>query len=407
MKKILSLILALSLGLTLAACHSDPEPSTDPATIPTSAPTVPPTDAPTEPSVPDTTEPTSVEVLHDLPMTAVSITEQTEITNGKNGSPVFEYTYQNIRLVLPDPEMAMTVNLDLLNRIDATRTTAADLMNDAVAAEPQYPYTLSFIYEPQRTDSSILSLFGRQTVYSGGSALHSGHGLTYDLATGKILNLTDILVPGITADVICPLVNNALAALPEEYFLFDDYTATVEDRFSGDFLSDESWHLSNEGLCFTFAPYEIAPNSTGFVHALIPYGQLSGILADAWFPPERITPNGALEVLPFTQEEADQFEQFAELYLDREGGTYLLHSTNLIYDVVIECGFWNMDGTVFTPEQTVFTAGSLVSSDAVMIQTDIPDTLPHLRITYTGAEGAVTVYLSASGEDGTPLLLTY
>lgn len=407
MKKTLSLILALCLGFSLTACSSEPEPTTVPTTEPTSAPTVPPTDAPTEPSVPETTEPTVAEVIHDLPMTAISITEQTEVTNGKDGTPVFEYTYQNIRLVLPDPEMAMAVNLDILNRIDATRADATELMNDAVSADPQYPYTYSIIYEPQRNDSTVLSLFGRQTVFSGGSILHSGHGLTYDLTTGKILNLTDILVPSVTADVICPLVNDALSALPEEYYLFDDYTVAVENRFSGDFLSDESWHLSDAGLCFTFAPYEVAPNSAGFVHAVIPYEKLNGILKDSWFPQERIIPNGQLEVLRFTQADAGRFEQFAELYLDREGGTYLLHSTGLIYDLTIESGFWNMDGTVFTPERTVFRADSLVTSDAVMIQTDVPDVLPNLRITYTGADGAVTVYLSANGEDGTPLLLTY
>lgn len=407
MKKLLSMLLALCLGLSLAACGSDPEPTTVPTTQSTSAPTSAPTTAPTEPSAPETTEPPAEEVVHDIPMTAISITEQTEVTNGKDGTPVFEYTYQNIRLVLPDPEMAMTVNLDILNRIDATRAAATDLMNDAVAAEPRYPYSLSVIYEPQRTDSSVLSFFGRQTVYSGGSTLHSGHGLTYDLTTGKVLTLADVLVSGVTADVICPLVIDALSALPEEYYLFSDYSVTVEDRFSGDFLADESWHLSDAGLCFTFAPYEVAPYSTGFVHAVIPYEQLTGILNDAWFPPEQVTPNGKLEVLPFSQEDAAQFEQFAELYLDREGGSYLLHSTGLIYDLVVESGFWNMDGTAFTPEQTVFAASSLVPSDAVMVQTDIPDTLPHLRITYTAAEGTVTVYLSASGEDGSPLLLTY
>lgn len=406
MKKLLTIILALCLGLSLTACGSEPEPNTDPTTQPTTAPTGTPTTAPTEPSVPDTTEPPVIEVVHDIPMTAISITEQTEVTNGKDGTPVFEYTYQNIRLVLPDPEMTMSVNLDILNRIDATRSAATDLMNDAVAAAPQYPYSLSIIYEPQRVDTSVLSLFGRKTVYSGGSAIHFGHGLTYDLATGKALSLADVLVSGVTADVICPLVIDVLAALPEEYYLFSDYSVTVEDRFSGDFLTDECWHLSDAGLCFTFAPYEVAPNSTGFVHAVIPYEKLTGILNDAWFPPERVTPNGVLEVLPFV-EDATQFDQFVELHLDRMGGSYLLHSTGLIYDLVIASGFWNMDGTVFTPEQTVFSASSLVPSDAIRIQTDIPDTLPHLRITYTAAEGTITVYLSASGEDGSPLLLTY
>jgi len=404
MKRTLSLILALCFCLTLAACGSDPEPTTVPTTEPANQPTTQPTAAPTEP---DNSEPTTGEVVYDLPMTAISMTQQKEVTNGKDGNPVFEYTYQNIRVVLPDGDMALDVTLDILNRIDATRPAANDLMNDAVSANPQYPYSFSIIYEPQRLDSGVLSLFGRQSIYSGGSVFHAGHGMTYDLATGKALTLADVLENRVTADVICPLVIEAIRSLPEEYYIFDDFETTVEDRFAVDFRADAGWHLSDDGLCFTFLPYEVAPNSTGFVHALIPYEKLSGILKDAYFPAERVTPDGQLEVSAFLDDNTENFDQFAELNLDRIGGTYLLHSTGLIYDLVIETGFWNMDGTVFTPEATVFDAGSMVPSDAIKVQTDIPDTLPHLRITYTGAEGTVTLYLSASGEDGTPLLLTY
>ena len=253
----------------------------------------------------------------------------------------------------------------------------------------------------------MLSLFGRQSIYSGGSVFHAGHGITYDLVTGKALTLADVLQDRVSADVICPLVIDAIRSLPEEYYIFDGFETTVEDRFAVDFRADAGWHLSDEGLCFTFLPYEVAPNSTGFVHALIPYEKLSGILKDAYFPTERVTPDGQLKVSAFLEENTNEFNQFAEVNLDRIGGSYLLHTNGLIYDLVIESGFWNMDGTVFTPERTVFVAGSLIPSDAVKIQTDIPDTLPHLRITYTGAEGTITVYLSASGEDGSPLLLTY
>ena len=52
-------------------------------------------------------------------------------------------------------------------------------------------------------------------------------------------------------------------------------------------------------------------------------------------------------------------------------------------------------------------AESLIPDNAVLITTDIPDVMARVRITYTGADGAVTVYLSASGLDGAPLLLTY
>lgn len=411
MKKWISRALLLCLAVSLCACTHTEEPTLAPTSQPTAgtqATTEPTaltegTQATSKPTEPDET----VSLVFDLPMTAITMTEQTETAQNSSGDTVFVYTYQNIRLFLPDAEIGFSITLDLLNRIDSTRPAAADMMNDALSASPQYPYSFSIIYTPMRADGTVLSLFGRQTTYSGGSAIHAGQGLSYDPRSGAVLTLEDILVPGTTADTLCPLVIDALTTLPEEYCLFSDYADTVESRFSGNFLADDGWYFSQDSLCFVFAPFEVAPNSTGFVHAQIPYDRLNGILRDVWFPEERITPNGSLEVLPFTQEEADRFDQFTELYLNQVGGSYLLHSTDLIYDLVIESGFWNLDCTVFTPEQTVFYANSLLSSNAVLIQTDIPDGMPNLRITYTTNDGTVSVYLSASGEDGSPLLLTF
>ena len=407
MKKIISLCMALCILFACSACTTDSEPTVPPTAIPDTDPTTTtPTEEPSKPTEPETTEPSTPELEYNLPMIAISVTEETEITSGKDGNPVFEYTYPNIRLILPDPEMSMQVNLDILNRIDATRSVANDLMNDAVAENPKYPYTLTVIYEPQRVDSSIISLFASQSIYSGGSVFHSGHGITYDLSTGNLLTLGDVLNTQVSADDLCPLVAKALSSLPEEYAIFDDFITTVEHRFAVDFRADAGWHLSEEGLCFTFLPYEVAPNSTGFVHAMIPYDQLNGILCDAYYPPEEVTAKGELEVLP-DHEDTENYSQVASLNLDPVGDHYLLHCTDLIYNLKIETGFWSMDGTTFTPQRIVFLADSLIPGDAVKIQTDIPDTLPHLRITYTGSDGMVTVYLSTSGKDGTPLLLTY
>jgi hypothetical protein len=148
-------------------------------------------------------------------------------------------------------------------------------------------------------------------------------------------------------------------------------------------------------LCFTFAPYEVAPNSSGFVHALIPYEQLTGILEDAWFPPEQITPAGALHISSFTQEIADPFDMFTEVVLDKENALYLIHTDGILYDLVIEYGV--RTGDRFTPEYTVFRADSLVSANAVTLQAD-GDTLSMLRISYTGSDGTVSLFVTFDSE---------
>ena len=390
MKKLLVLLLTFSLIFSLYACADTTDPGEGSTSTPTSGSASISTPT-TEPSEPENTEPTADNVVYDLPMTAISITEETEAQYDDNGELIFEYTYQNIRILLPDADMSMSVNLDILNRIDATRTNATEVMNEALKDSPAYPYYYSVIYTPMRTDEAVISLFCQQTTYSGGMVIHSGSGLTYDLGTGSVLTLEDVLLPGITADTICPLVVQALSELPDEYYIYSDYADTVESRFSGNFLEDIGWHLSDEGLCFTFAPYEVAPNSAGFIHAVIPYDQLTGILEDAWFLPEEVTPNGTLNVAVLSQEAAERFDTFAEVNLDRNGDMYLLTTDGMIYDLVIESGLRRNDG--FTPLTTVFRASSLVSANAVTLRANA-DTLELLRITYTGAEGSVELYLS-------------
>lgn len=390
MKKLLVLLLIFSLIFSLNACADTTDPTDGSTGDPTSVPalTEPQTTAPSETEY---TEPTSENVAYDLPMTAISITEETEAEYDDNGELIFEYTYQNIRIILLNADKSMSVNLDILNRIDATRANATEVMNDAINDSPAYPYYYSVIYTPMRADEAVISLFCQQTTYSGGMTIHSGSGLTYDLSSGNILMLEDILRPGITADTICPLVVQALSELPDAYYIYSDYADTVESRFSGNFLEDTGWHLSDEGLCFTFAPYEVAPNSSGFIHAVIPYDQLTGILEDAWFPPEQITPNGTLHIAPFSQESTETFDTLAEINLDRESDMYLLTTDGIIYQLVVESGLRRSDG--FTPLNTVFRSNNLTSANGVTLQAS-PDSLALLRVTYTGADGPVELYFS-------------
>lgn len=382
MKKLTCLLLSLILLLSLAACHDQPEP-TDPSTeTPTTASTTAATQG-TEPPVPETTvdpEP----VVYSLPMTAITLTEQVEATANSEGATVFEYRYQNVWLQLSDADMADTVILDLLNRIDATRTAAETVMQEAAAADPEYPYSFTVHYEPERIDSGILSLSGRTTSYNGGSHPNSScTGLTYDLTTGQVLSLSDILSDSCTADIICRLTVDALSGMAEEYYIYDDYSAVVEDRFAGDFLADTGWYLSNEGLCFDFAPYEIAPYSSGVVTAVIPYEVLVGVLEDAWFPQEQISAGGTVLISSFEDAVLDRYDQFTEIVLDSEGAASLLTTGSLIYNVFVETGSWNDSGTVFTPGSCIFAADCLSNTSAIVVQ--IPAGTG-IRVTYTSNE---------------------
>ena len=130
MKRLIYLITAVYLAALLAGCNylpGLPRETTTPAT--TTEPTnAAPTAEPTEPST---------EVLGTVtktPMAAVALPVQTETAAAADGTEIFRYTYQNISLIAPDPEVADLVIVDFLNRIDATRDTAKSIHTMAETA---------------------------------------------------------------------------------------------------------------------------------------------------------------------------------------------------------------------------------------------------------------------------------
>lgn len=401
MKKYIAALLCACMALSLCACGDHTEPTTVPTT--TAAPTTVPTTAPvtqptTTPTIPETT--VDITTLPTLSVAAITMTTETE--RSEDGV-LFEYTYPNVALVLPDGSVADTVMLELLNRIDATRTAADDITSGANSE------ILSFYdvnYRPMRIDSNVLSLYGTQTSYAGAAHPYSECvSVTYDLTTGDVLTLEDVLSASCTAADLTPLVINVLDALSEESYLYSDYTATVEERFGQGFGTDQGWYLSNDGLCVYFSPYEIAPYATGVVIATIPYEQLNGLLKDQFFPVEKSGGIGVMNADLFNEADLSLFEQFYDVIIDDEGESVLLTTNGLVYDLTLEYGSWDSEGTVFSPITTVFAASSLSYHEAVMVRLFIPDVMPNLRLTYTTDEGTTQKYIFQSGMDGSILLL--
>lgn len=381
MKNVIALIigLILTLGLLMisfelpflqpdpTSASTEPTDTNPPSTeSPGTSSTV--TEAPTDAPV---TEP----VILDLPMTAIVLTEQYELSRDENGVVNFTYIYPNIRLYLNDESIGETVTLDLLNRIDATRSRANSVREDAV----QSGTTSGFYqvqYVPQRIDTAILSLSGTVTSFSGGA--HPGStctGATYDLLTGRFLTLDDILTDKCTADVLCRMVVDALNSINQNGLLYSDFSISVEERFSGNFLADDAWHFSREGLCFSFEPYEVGPYSSGIITAVIPYDLLSGFLDDAWFPMEQINAQGNLIIEELSGASLDPYTSLAELNLDPNADALVIHTDGLVYDITIQ--------TVYPAATVLFSADHLTPGSAIILR---------------GGTGNLQILYTANGE---------
>lgn len=320
------------------------------------------------------------------PLYSVSLPVVTDKMHADDGQELFLYTYQNISLTIPNPEIADRIILDFLNRIDATAQTADQLKSEAKKAydpqQPWTPYLCSILYTPARIDSAIFSLFGAYSTYNGAPHPETAYSsITYDMLTGSCLTLQDILTQSTPADTLASLIVAQLQQSGNAN-LYEGYEDTIRSRFLS--LEDNSWYLSSRGLCIYFSPYEIASYAAGKIVVEIPYEKLTGVLKDAYFPAEQQTPTGTVSSSAFHTETASAFSQIAEVILHENGTKQLLHTDGTVYNVKLEVGTFQADN--FQPEATVYLANSLTATDAIMLEYQLTDQKT-FRVSYFGQNG--------------------
>ena len=394
MKHIFALLLCATLTVSLLGCgHTDNPPTT------TSQETTE-TTAPTQGATQNTTP---IITPEQKPMVAVSLPVITETTtSGK--TILFKNVYQNIELILPEPEVAEKVILDFLIRTD-TGNTADTICAQAekdYKSTSQYwnPYLCQITYDPMRIDGGILSLYGSHITYDG--AAHAGvvnKSVSYDLVTGEVLSLDQVLT-NISTDELYTLVLASLNDQKEAEQLYIGFESTVKERFSKDLSSERDWFFSDEGLCFFFSTYEISPYASGDVVATVPYEKLAGKMDDAYFPAEQDITYGTIRAEVFTDKQLDAYTQMAEVTLDAEGSKIVIYTDLSVQNVQIELGSWSADGAQYTPSHKVFASPALTPGDGIVLQCSA-DGLPALRISYLRGGELCYAYISLNQQNNT------
>ena len=389
MKKLLCILLALITVFSLGACKSNPN-NTE-TTEATQDTTAEPTQDTSDVNVSDLPD------FAQLPMVSVALPVTTEVSKADDGAVIFEYAHQSIVLSINDSNVADDVILDFLARVDKTQDYANNVLTQA---QQDYnnsntnwiPYQYSISYRPMRIDSGVLSLFGADTSYSGSSHPDAHYSTAnYDLVTGDVLTLSDILVKDVTAKMLTDATLEVLEAQKDEYRLYVGFESAVKDRFTKKFSTDQSWYFSTKGLCFYFAPYEIAPYTSGVVVAEIPYDKLTGILKPDYFPAERQPALGDVLAEPMTSENLNKFNQFSEVTLQPTADTFLLYSDYAVYNVILQTA--GIQNGVVNPMYTVFAAASLTPGDAILVQGEPTLETEILILSYESDGTPIKMYL--------------
>lgn len=379
MKKFLALFIVLAI---LSGCAAVQEP------VPTE--TEAPTDAEPTVATPEVTEPVETEpepVAEQLPMVAISIPTNVKTSTAEDGTVIFRQTSQSMQLTMRDPDVADKIILDFLNRTDAHNQAAADIEAEAQTADHSDPagsiFFYDLIYNPTRIDHSVLSLYGEAVSYSGGN--HPQRICTaanYNMVTGDVLTLGSILHHIDSKNTLVDLVLNSLDSIAEEKYLLDGYDDVVRKRFEKDESFDEDWYFTNEGLCFYFAPYEIAPYASGVIVAQIPYSELTGVIADEFFPAEEDLGTGNILTSHIDSADMDQFTQIAEITIDQAGEMIFLYTDGILRNVQIHAGAYNAERDVFVSNAVIFSTYTLTPGDALMLKIQISDDMADLQLTY-------------------------
>lgn len=394
MKRLLCLILCLCLTLTAVGCahykdtplpsHASGDSSSDPSG-----------------DVQTTNEsPTP-------PFHAVSLPTASETTLAEDDTLLFTKTYQKFHIYLSDSAAAARITVDLESRLSATLADAAQIESNArTAYDPEgewVPYMLEVSYTPTRLDQSVLSLFGNHMVYWGG--VHPSlvtESVTYDLTTGQVLTLGDILDDNTSGSEVCELILEALAPRAEND-LYDDHQEVLRERFSTNYQGLTEWYFSQTGLCFHFSPYDIAPYSSGTIIAEIPYASLSGILLEKYLPAEQTEPTGSMYAEAYQQEDS-RFTNTASVELNANGTSFILYPDAPVADVRIESGHWSSDGNLYIATSTIFAADTLELGNAIVVTADLSDKDAVLRLVYRSGDLEVTSIVTQDS-DGSFLLI--
>ena len=385
MRKALVLMLITSVLITGAGCCAQDPPQTAAPTKETSGDVI--IISPTAPYTADPQAPT----VH-----AISLPTIQRDTVAKDGTLIFQCAYQDPVLYLDDLQAQNAISQHL-QRCTQTFLQEADLI--MAAAQQDYdcqagwtPYFAKLSYDAVRIDPQVLSL--QCTIQSYDGSAHPSQytmSATYDLTTLTPLNFGQIMVEDWSRE---DMVRKLLEVLePSAPFLYEDYTQKISDMFIGDISWFPDWCLTNEGLCFLFPPYSIAPADSGIIRAQIPYAQLDGLLEET-FHPQHTASNGSIYIDSYDPAQTDRFRHISRLTISEQGTPFLLYPDATISDVTLESG--HITETGFQPERTLFAADPMSHGDALLIQADMEQII--LRLTYRSEGQQVSTLLQYDPE---------
>lgn len=229
-----------------------------------------------------TTETTTIEETNNNnseetpknPYTITSLTNDSEVTS-EDGAVILKLTSSYPAITENNSEIVSNINKQFEEK-------SKEFIEEAKNGEPAKnaltaykaangntfsPFTMQQSYEVTYNKNNILSVVNNYLEETGNDLPeYSKQAFTYDMKTGNMLAITDIL--NISEEEINTIVTenftNIIKASPEAYY--DDAITTLSDN-----LEYLNYYLTENGIVFYFQPYIISPYETSYPQFTLMY----------------------------------------------------------------------------------------------------------------------------------------
>ncbi len=296
----LKLVLFVVFTMPLAACNIV-TPTIPAATIPPEVPTLAPQDTPVQVTLPplstDTAVPTLAPVITETP--AASATPLPVATDTPTAPPQadvvpLQVTTQTISEELQTPPLIIDIQYPVFsdaagNLAEGLNQQVKDLADGLVVDFRQQvtqntpppdlqtgPNGLNVRYDVTYNTGRLVSIYFPISVYYSGAAhpLPYSVTITYDVIDNHPVQLADLFQPG--ADYLTVLSQQSIASLQAQDMLgWDSGAQPQAENF-------KSWNLTPDGLRITFDPYQVNAYALGYIQVVLPWSDLSSILASQY-----------------------------------------------------------------------------------------------------------------------------
>lgn len=423
MKKRIAIVLLAAFCLTLGACgvleKPLPTPSPTAAPTPTPSPTAEPTPEPTPKPTP---VPTPAPVQEQRVIVTVDKTALEAMDPQSGETRILSFSYDTPMIEMENnPAAAEKINEFIALQSEAFYTGedygdgyGTGYNNMLTLAEDNYLYQMETGAEyPNlemsadrsaailRNDGTVLTLLFNDYSYTGGAhGQMASRAYCFDANSGELLTLDTVSVDPegfaafLTSFMLDEIQNDP--ELSERVYLEE---AELEPALAA-LVREGSWYFDYDGMVLFSDDYELSSHAAGPISFLVPYDAAAAYLYPRYIP-EAGTENAAFHVLPAEEMVEGNTEILDMVKISDTGAALYLVVNGAAHDVRLTSVQYS---DVFYETAQLWSC-SVMRDCAVQIQTDIPDGMPNLKISYRTQDGLKSLYLTMSGEDGSLILM--